>query len=117
MTHRSLDQVLHELTDLGAGATGFGQRVKDHLYLRSLAELDRRHGEGPARSLMSAFCATDIGDSLSYEELAEDSGLGQTDEFRKVLEDACRLALVRASELNSRYSIHSLLYEFTCRHT
>jgi hypothetical protein len=113
ISHRSLDQVLHELTDLST-STGLGQRLNEHLYLRSLTELERRRGEGPTRSLMSAFCATDIGDSLSYEELAQDSGL-ETEQFRQVLEDACRLALVRSSELNRRYSIHSLLYEFTCR--
>jgi hypothetical protein len=64
---------------------------------------------------MSAFCAKDKGDAFGYEELAAVSGIGEPSQFEHVMETACRLALVQPSDMNRRYSIHSLLHEFTCR--
>ena len=119
-THRSLQLVISELTELreeteSAGAS-LGHQVREHLYLRSLNQLADRFGSF-SQNLMSSFCAKDRGDSFSYPELAAVSGISESGQFDQVLEYACRLALVRSSDMNRSYSIHSLLHEFTCRHT
>ncbi|URN03151.1 NB-ARC domain-containing protein [Actinomadura madurae] len=116
-TRRSLDRVMADLTGLGAGDTGpgLGRRVREHLYVRSLAQLADRCGEEVAASLMGAFCVKDRGTSFEYEELMTISGIDDPALFEQALEFACRLALVRSSDFNRAYSIHSLLHEFTCR--
>jgi hypothetical protein len=118
-THRSLDLIMTELTELrgdaGSAGTSLGYRVREHLYLRSLNELADLFGDEVAQKLMSSFCIKDRGDSFSYSELAAVSGVADSGVFDRVLECACRLALVRSSDMNQSYSIHSLLHEFTCR--
>lgn len=119
-THRSLQLVISELTELREGTDGagtsLGHQVREHLYLRSLNELADRFGL-VSQKLMSSFCAKDRGDSFSYLELAAISGISEPGLFDQVLEHACRLALIRSSDMNRSYSIHSLLHEFTCRRT
>ena len=52
---------------------------------------------------------------MRYEELLEWSGMSTNEgAFRQMLETACGLALIRPANRNHEYSIHSLLYEFTC---
>ena len=119
-THRSLQLIISELTELreeteSAGAS-LGHQVREHLYLRSLNELTDQFGL-VSHKLMSSFCTKDRGDSFSYPELAAVSGINESGLFDRVLECACRLALVRSTNMNQSYSIHSLLHEFTCRRT
>ncbi|WP_131831131.1 effector-associated domain EAD1-containing protein [Frankia sp. CcI49] len=118
-SHRSLDLVLDDLRDLADESTGgspaLGDHAREHLYLRSLAELGRRCGDEAAEQLMFCFCLKEKGGAATYEELLDNSGIGSEPLFRATLESACRLALVRASDMNRRYSIHGLLHEFTSR--
>lgn len=121
VTHRSLDLVMAELTSLHSenvtGSASLAQQIREHLYVRSLEELERRAGYEGSRRLMSSFCAKDKGDAFSYAELAAISGISNQEKFDDTLTCACRLALVRSSDMNRSYSIHSLLHEFTCRRT
>lgn len=91
-TRRSLDRVMADLTGLGAGDTGpgLGRRVREHLYVRSLAQLADRCGEEVAASLMGAFCVKDRGTSFGYEELMTISGMDDPALFEQALEFACR---------------------------
>ena len=118
-THRSLELVMAELTDLRSAQAGssesLGEQVRGHLYVRSLNELANRVGAEISAKLMSAFCTKDKGDAFSRMELSAVSGISEPAVFDRALESACRLALVRSSDLNQAYSIHSLLHEFTCR--
>ena len=119
-THRSLDHVMAELTDLGGAGhvadenIGLGRRVRDHLYAQSLEELATRFDKDLALRLMGAFCVKGKGDSMTYEELRSISEITDAHEFARILKTACRLSLVRSSDKNRRYSIHSLLHQFTC---
>ena len=119
-THRSLQLIISELTELReeteSGGVSLGHQVREHLYLRSLNELADRFGP-VSHKLMGSFCTKDRGDSFSYTELAAVSGISEPGLFDQVLECACRLALIRSSDMNRSYSIHSLLHEFTCRRT
>ncbi|GAA2693524.1 MULTISPECIES: NB-ARC domain-containing protein [Actinosynnema] len=110
VTGRSMDLVLAEL---GTAADRLGGRVRAWLFDRSLDELRDRSGEEDALGLLFAFCAASRGGSLSYRGLLEESGVAP-EAFDPVLETACRLGLVRPSDRNRRYSIHSLLYQYTC---
>jgi NB-ARC domain len=118
VTHRALELTLAELMDLrgnGSPHGSIGEQVREHLYLRSLSQLSQQFGDDVSRQFMSSFCAKDRGDSFGYSELRAISGIPDPDMFRDVLESACRIALVRSTDLNRAYSIHSLLHEFTCR--
>jgi nucleoside phosphorylase len=111
-----LEQVVDELTDLEAttfrGGDNLARQVKDYLFDRSLAELELVAGSRQAQLLMAAFCVKRRGDEIAKDELWEISGLPMV-EFDATLRYGCDLGLVQASRLNRRYSIHSLLYEYT----
>jgi hypothetical protein len=63
---------------------------------------------------MAAFCFGARGETLDATELQTFSELPDDGFFADLLAGACGLALVRPTDGNRRYSIHSLLYEFTC---
>ncbi|WP_367130382.1 hypothetical protein [Saccharothrix sp. HUAS TT1] len=108
-----LGRVAEELTDAATHTRGrLGRQVKDYLFDRSLAELELVASPDNAQALIAAFCVKRRGDEISREELRELAGLG-SDAFDTTLQAAFDLGLVQASRLNSRYSIHSLLYEYT----
>jgi pimeloyl-ACP methyl ester carboxylesterase len=109
---KSLPRIVDELTD--ATRRGLGQAVRNWLFDRSLDELSRRFSEEETLNLLFAFCATARGGSMTYDELRAEEVAPTDEEFDHLLEAACRLGLVRPSNLNARYSIHSLLYEYTC---
>ena len=115
-TRRTLSAVISDLVDLNsahARGSGVAQEVLDYLYMGSLEELARRSDAEAAESLIGAFIARPKGDSISYADLHTISGITNKNTFDKALTDACKLNLVNASNNNSSYSIHSLLYEFT----
>lgn len=105
-----LDRVATELTEHLGG--GLGRRAKDYLFDRSLVELELVAGEDNAQTLITAFCVKRRGDEVTREELRDICGLGAA-AFDATLQAALDLGLVQASRLNSRYSVHSLLYEYT----
>ncbi|MEU4806138.1 NB-ARC domain-containing protein [Actinosynnema sp. NPDC023587] len=105
-----LSRVAAELS--GPPGDGLGQRAKDHLFDRSLAELELVAGEANAQALITAFCVKRRGDEMAGEELRDICGLS-AGVFDTTLRSALDLGLVQASRLNSRYSIHSLLHEYT----
>src|SRR5262249_55592022 len=79
-THRSLQLVISELTELReeteSGGVSLGHQVREHLYLRSLNELADRFGR-VSHKLMGSFCTKDRGDSFNYTELAAVSGISE----------------------------------------
>jgi len=116
-TGRPLTAVIGELTSLGGSRTQprtLGGAVRRYLYEQSLNELARRFDRDSARRLMASFCFAPRGETLDAEELRAWSQLPKAVAFDQLLEAACGLALIRPSQRNLRYSIHSLLYEFTC---
>ncbi|WP_410634873.1 NB-ARC domain-containing protein [Amycolatopsis sp. cmx-4-83] len=120
-SHHPLDQVLHRLRELrDEAAPDLAAQVRSYLYVESLRELERRHGEEFADALLGAFCVKGRGDAFRFAELGEVSGIDDEDGFGAVLSTACQLSLITsfgdASEatLDRGYTIHSLLYDFTC---
>jgi hypothetical protein len=111
----SLQETIDELTrtqdNLTPGAA-LGARVREWLYERSLDELAARTSADLASDLMAAFCFFPRGASVPREKLQQRSGIA-TNDFRRALEAAYDLALVRVSKDKSEYSVHSLLYEYT----
>jgi hypothetical protein len=116
-TGRPLTGVIAELTSLGTGQDHhptLGGAVRRYLYEQSLDELASRFDRHSAQRLMAAFCFAPRGETLDAGELRAWSELPDRAAFDQLLEAACGLALIRPSQRNLRYSIHSLLYEFTC---
>lgn len=120
-SHHPLDQVLRRLRQLrDKAATDLADQVRSYLYVESLRELERRHGEEIADSLLGAFCVKGRGDAFRFAELGEVSGIDDKDGFGAVLSTACQLSLITSfgdaskATLEQGYTIHSLLYDFTC---
>ncbi|WP_173160391.1 phosphorylase family protein [Phytohabitans suffuscus] len=123
-SHLPLDRLLNEFRQLGGlddERRSLAGRLRSHLYLRSLRELERRFGAESVMALMSSFCVKGKGDMFTYDELSAVSGLANSELFSKVLTGACQLSLVTAfgdsstpGKLDRAYTIHGLLYEFTC---
>ena len=114
-TRKSIPFILQELRELSA--SGIAEDLRNYLYVQSLEELETRVGKDTAKKIMNAFCPRPAGDQLSYEELQKYSETSDTEVFEAARQLACDLSLIRVSgsTLESRYSIHSLLWEFTCR--
>lgn len=120
-SHHPLDHVLRRLRQLrDEAAPDLADQVRSYLYVESLRELERRHGEEVADALLGAFCVKGRGDAFRFTELGEVSGIDDEHGFGAVLSTACQLSLItsfgEASEatLERGYTIHSLLYDFTC---
>ena len=107
----ALDRVITGLTSL---RTQEGREVQAHLFEQSLEELAARSDRRSATMLIASFCMHRRGEALSFEQLREHSGITDEAVLQHLVEVACRLTLLRPSDRNRRYSIHSLLYEYTC---
>ena len=66
---------------------------------------------------MNSFCPRTASEQLTYEQLRTYSGIADQAVFEQARKLACDLSLIRVSgaSLDTRYSIHSLLWEFTCK--
>jgi len=104
------------LAELQAVNQHLGRNIIDYLYAESLSVLEQDCGKDAAHWILNAFCPLGAGESVSYEALRSYSGIEDEETFRKTLRVACDLSLIRTSKLNSRYSIHSLLWKFVCDH-
>jgi hypothetical protein len=107
----ALDRVITGLTSL---RTQEGREAQAHLFEQSLEELAARSDRRSATMLIASFCMHRRGEALSFEQLREHSGISDEAGLQHLVEVACRLTLLRPSDRNRRYSIHSLLYEYTC---
>ncbi|MEU3290543.1 esterase/lipase family protein [Streptomyces longwoodensis] len=114
---KSVSRIINDLAGLPEQAALAGQ-VREWLFERSLDELAQRSSQDMAVNLLFAFCANGRGGAMTYEELlSETTALDpemDTGSFDRLLASACRLSLLRPSDMNRKYSIHSLLYEHTC---
>ncbi len=106
--HRPLGVILDELR-------GMDPQLKDFLFLQSFTELERVFGEKVLTQLITAFCPRVAGELLTYDQLLRHSGIQDKQVFRDALKLACDLSLIRVSGLETKYSIHSLLWEFVCK--
>jgi hypothetical protein len=94
--------------------------ARSYLYTASLQELERRRGTAGADALLASFCVKGRGDSFDYDELEQISGIEPAADFLDALSTACQLSIVTSfgdsstDTLQRRYTIHSLLYDFTC---
>ncbi|MGQ4344026.1 alpha/beta fold hydrolase [Streptomyces sp. SAS_275] len=113
LSGKPLPRIINELTSL-AESNGLGNRVRAWLFDRSLDELAAQSTQKEALSLLFSFCANGRGGAMLYEDLLAENKAHNQQAFDRLLEAACRLNLVRGSDHNQRYSIHSLLYEHTC---
>lgn len=111
VSHLPLKYVLQELKAVNKS---FGKSIVDYLYTESLTLLEQQCGEDEAHGLMNAFCPLSAGESVDYDDLLRYSGIEETEAFHNALRLACDLALIRSLKLNSKYSIHSLLWNFIC---
>jgi NB-ARC domain-containing protein len=118
-SHHPLDHVLQRLRQL-QDTPALAGRVRSYLYVESLRELERQHGENLADALLGAFCVKGRGDAFQFGELSKISGIKDEDEFGAVLSTACQLSLITSfgdasgGVLSRGYTVHSLLYDFTC---
>lgn len=110
-SHLPLHVILSELQTVHEQ---FGKNIVDYLYAESLSLLKEQCGSDIAHSIMNAFCPLSAGDTVDYDDLLKYSGLKDQESFRSALKVSCDLALIRSSKLNSKYSIHSLLWKFIC---
>lgn len=113
---KPLARVLQELRE-DLGTKGIAEDVRNYLYVQSLEELQTSVGEDSASQIMNAFCPRPAGEQLTYEELRRYSGIDDPDMFEKARQVACDLSLIRVSSVTTetQYSIHSLLWQFTCQ--
>ncbi|WP_052744715.1 ATP-binding protein [Micromonospora sp. HK10] len=112
LSGKALPAILEEIRPISLNP--LADKVRTWLFERSLDEFSDRTSKREAVSLLFSFCATGRGETMTHEELRAAS-IDITDQrFSEVLEVARRLGLVRPSDFNRRYSIHSLLYEHTC---
>lgn len=102
------------LDELQAVHQQFGKNIVEYLYAESLSLLKEQCGSDIAYSIMNAFCPLSAGDTVNYDDLLKYSGIEDQEIFKKALKISCDLALIRSSKLNSKYSIHSLLWRFIC---
>ncbi len=100
--------------DLKQGRSQLQERIKDYLYAQSLHELEKQAGEELTMQFMNAFCYKPPGSLFSYDELLQYSQIDDRLVFEQVRQLACKLSIVRASEMYSQYSIHGLLQDFIC---
>ncbi|MFJ6167236.1 ATP-binding protein [Micromonospora orduensis] len=112
MSGRALPAILEEIRPMSLNP--LAGKVRTWLFERSLDEFSDRTSKREAVSLLFSFCATGRGEAMTYDELRAASIDITEQRFSEVLEVARRLGLVRPSDFNRRYSIHSLLYEHTC---
>ncbi|MFG1913236.1 NB-ARC domain-containing protein [Micromonospora sp. NPDC048898] len=112
MSGKALPAILEEIRPVSLNP--LADRVRTWLFERSLDEFSERTSEREAVSLLFSFCATGRGEAMTNDELRAASVDITDQRFSAVLEVARGLGLVRPSDLNRRYSIHSLLYEHTC---
>jgi hypothetical protein len=110
-SHLPLHVVLAELQTVHKQ---FGKSIVDYLYAESLSLLETQCGSEIAHNIMNAFCPLSAGDTIDYRALLKYSGMDDDEIFQNALRVACDLALIRSSSLNSKYSIHSLLWKFIC---
>ena len=108
VSHTPLRVILDELR-------GTDPQLRDFLYLQSFRELERVFGNDTPTRLMKAFCPSIAGELLTYDQLLKYSGIQDKQVFRDALKLACDLSLIRVSGLETKYSIHSLLWEFVCK--
>lgn len=111
MSGLALPRIVNEIKEASAD---LGRRVRNWLFEQSLDELALRTSRPEAIRLIFSFCANGRGGAMTYDELRKESVSPDDSRFDTLLESACRLGVVRASDRNRRYSIHSLLYEHTC---
>lgn len=110
-SHLPLNLVLRELQMVNKR---LGKNIVDYLYTESLLLLEKQGGEDNAHRIMNAFCPLNAGEAIDYDDLFKFSGIDDREAFHHTLRVACDLALIRTSKLNSKYSIHSLLWKFIC---
>ncbi|MGV9676438.1 ATP-binding protein [Nocardia sp. NPDC003482] len=87
----------------------------EYLFQRSLDILGRFSSPELAFFLMQGFCRFRSGVAIGYKELRDRSLIESDEDFKRTLSIARRLNLIQTTEINQRYSIHSLLHEYLKR--
>jgi hypothetical protein len=107
----ALERIISGMASL---QTNDGRQVRSYLFAQSLEELARQFDPNSAARLIASFCVKyPRGASLTFEQLRDGSQITDSAALQELIEAACRLSLIRPSDRNRRYSIHSLLYEYT----
>jgi NB-ARC domain len=91
-----------------------GGRVGHYLYEQAMDALATKVGEAAATGLMNVFCCRAPGESFTRDEFYELSLIDDREVFERARIVARDLALVRALDGNSRFTVHPLLREFVC---
>src|SRR5439155_15718479 len=106
-----IDEVVRRIRD-GTGV--LGTTIGSYLYAESLMALESRVGTVAAVRIMNVFCCRAPGEFFTDAEFHRLSRLPDRDEFERAKAAACQLALVRALDGNTRFTVHALLREFVC---
>lgn len=91
-----------------------GERVGHYLYEQAMDALAAKVGYEAAAGLMNVFCCRASGESFTRDEFYELSLIADREVFEQARMVARDLALVRALDGNSRFTVHPLLREFVC---
>jgi hypothetical protein len=91
-----------------------GERVGLYLYEQAMDALAAKVGYEAATGLMNVFCGRASGESFTRAEFYELSLIKDWEVFERARIVARDLALIRALDGNSRFTVHPLLREFVC---
>jgi hypothetical protein len=108
---RTVAEVVSQLKDPRGE---LGERVGHYLYEQAMNALAAKVGYEAAAGLINVFCCRVSGESFSREEFYELSLIQDWEIFEQARIMARDLALVRALDGNSRFTVHPLLREFVC---
>jgi hypothetical protein len=108
----SIREVIARLRDVDGT---LGSAVWAYCYVQSLNVLAERLGDMDlVAGMMSVFCLRPAGASVGSDEFFQLSGIADRERFHQARAMACKLALVKSLDGNTRFSVHSLLREFYC---
>jgi hypothetical protein len=110
---RPLDRLLRDIKRLDdTSPSQVSTEIQDYMFSSSLWQLGELTDPKDARALIHAFCSEPPGSRIAHGVLKKLSGLDEQT-FQNTLDAANLLSLVSRHGLNDRFSIHSLLHDFT----
>ena len=108
---RSIRDVIAHIRN---GGKSLGASIGSYLYAEALTSLEAKVGTATSVKIMNVFCGRTAGDYFTADEFYHLSRIPDRETFDLAKAAASQLALVRAFDGNTKFTIHSLLREFIC---